>query len=328
MLLPPHQVLANLPTPFHRLERLSEKIGTNIWLKRDDLTDMVASGNKIRKLEYSIGQAMSDQAHVLVTWGGIQSNHCRATAALSARLGLKAHLILRGEKPDIADGNLMLDRLLGAEMSHLPVEDYREMEQTYLALEKRYKADGLKTYAIPVGASDEVGLWGYINCVKELLDDFSIIGLEPDAVVSAVGSGGTLAGLILGKAIYGLEAEILGFNVCDNESYFVDKISKDLRLWRKRYKSDIKIDELPVTIIDGYVGPGYAKATPEVFETIGKVAREEGIIFDPVYTGKAFNAMLNEIKSGRLKDMENIVFIHTGGIYGLFPQKEQLLRAI
>lgn len=328
MITPPRQPLAQLPTPMHRLDRLSDEVGTNIWLKRDDMTDMVASGNKIRKLEYAIGQAIADKADVLVTWGGIQSNHCRATAALAARLGLKSHLLLRGQEPGIADGNLMLDQLLGAEVSYLSLEEYRDMETTYLDLQRRYNERGLTTYAIPVGASDEVGLWGYIDCVDELQEDFARTGIAPDAIISTVGSGGTMAGLILGSALHELDTEIIGFNVCDNESYFRDKISSDFKRWQERYESTIDVAGLPITIIDGYVGPGYAKATPPVFQTISRVAKQEGIVLDPVYTGKAFDAMLQEIGSGRLHGMENIVFIHTGGIYGLFPQKEELLRAI
>ena len=328
MITPPRKTLANLPTPFERMGQLSKEIGTNIWLKRDDLTDTLASGNKIRKLEYSIGQALSEQADILVTWGGVQSNHCRATAALAARLGLQSHLLLRGEEPEISDGNLLLDQLLGAKVSFLSMEEYRDMQSTYSDVKKRYGAEGLKTFAIPVGASDEVGLWGYVDCVAELKKDFQKAGIKPGAVVAAVGSGGTLGGLILGRALYGLDTNIVGFNVCDNEAYFVNKIKKDLALWQKRYKSTINVKDLPITIIDGYVGSGYGKATPEVFQTIRKIAKQEGIVLDPVYTGKAFNAMLEEIRSGRLSEIEDIVFIHTGGIYGLFPQKVELMRAV
>ena len=328
MITPPRESLARLPTPLQRLDRLSEEIGTNIWLKRDDLTDMLASGNKIRKLEYSIGQALAEQADVLVTWGGVQSNHCRATAALAARLGLKSHLLLRGKEPSLADGNLMLDQLLGADVSFLLLEDYRGMQNIYAELQNRYSAEGLKTYAIPVGASDEVGLWGYINCAAELKEDFRSAGIEPGAVVTTVGSGGTLGGLILGRALHDLDTEILGFNVCDDEAYFVGKITTDLALWQKRYQSGLEVKDLAITVVDGYVGPGYAKATPEVFRTISKIAKQEGIVLDPVYTGKAFDAMLQEIRSGKLSGLDDVVFIHTGGIYGLFPQKEELLRAI
>lgn len=337
MITPPRLSLAQLPTPLQLLERLSDEIGVRIWIKRDDMTDTVASGNKVRKLEYSIGQAQVEKADVLVTWGGVQSNHCRATAALAARLGLKAHLLLRGREPAIADGNLLLDQLLGAEVSFLTLQDYQAMDREYAKLEEHYAKQGLKTFRIPVGASDEIGLWGYIHCAEELKQDFADKGINPDAIISATGSGGTMAGLILGNAIHDLGTQVIAVNVCDDEAYFVKKITEDFSLWRKRYQSDLDPSGLPINIIDGYVGPGYGKATPEVFRTIQKLAREEGIVLDPVYTGKAFDAMLREINpqddssqqnEGRLSGMKDIVFIHTGGIYGLFPQKNELFEAI
>ena len=325
---PPARIsLARLPTPLEPLSRLSAAYGTRIWIKRDDLTDTVASGNKIRKLEYSIGQALDEEADVLVTWGGVQSNHCRATAALAARLGLKSHLVLRGSEPNERDGNLLIDSLVGAEITFAPPERYQEMDHTYKHLQAEYAGQGLKTYRIPVGASDEVGLWGYINCANELKQDFESAGISPDAIVSATGSGGTLAGLIIGNALHGLNTRVVAFNVCDDEAYFKHKISKDFVLWRDRYGSDLDIDQLPINVIDGYVGPGYGRATPEVFETIREVARLEGIVLDPVYTGKAFNALLQEIRSGKFEGLSDIVFIHTGGMLGLFPQKQKLFES-
>lgn len=319
--------LARLPTPLELLSRLSDEYGTRIWIKRDDQTDAVASGNKIRKLEYSIGQALAEEADVLVTWGGIQSNHCRATAALAAGLGLKSHLVLRGSEPDIKDGNLLIDSLVGAEITYAPLERYKEMDQTYADLQSEYASQGRRTYRIPVGASDEVGLWGYISCADELKQDFESAGISPDAIVSATGSGGTLAGLIIGNALHDLNTKVVAFNVCDDEAYFKQKIYKDFVLWRDRYGSELNIDQLPINVIDGYVGPGYGRATPEVFETIRHVAQLEGIVLDPVYTGKAFNAMLQEIRLGRFKGLSDIVFIHTGGMLGLFPQKQELFKS-
>ena len=328
MIEPPRISLASLPTPLQLLERLSEELGVRIWLKRDDLTDAVATGNKIRKLEYTIGQALAESADVLVTWGGVQSNHCRATAALAARLGLKAHLLLRGSQPGIADGNLLLDQLLGAEVTFLKLPDYQAMDREFNRLTEHYAALGLKTFRIPVGASDEIGLWGYINCAAELKRDFAAAGISPNAIISATGSGGTFAGLILGNALYELGTEIMAINVCDDETYFVNKVTEDFSAWRRRYEATLNPTGLPIQVIDGYVGPGYGRATPAIFQTIAKLAQEEGIVLDPVYTGKAFHAMLHEIQAGRLQGMKDIVFIHTGGIFGLFPQKTELLEAI
>lgn len=324
MLTPPRLSLARLPTPLELLSRLSEEVGTRIWIKRDDLTDTTASGNKIRKLEFSLGQASVEQADVLVTWGGVQSNHCRATAVLAAQLGLKSHLVLRGNEPRERDGNLLIDELVGASITFADLDEYSDMDGTYERLQREYASQGLKTFRIPVGATDEIGLWGYIECAAELKQDFELHNISPDAIISATGSGGTLAGLILGKALHGLESEIFAFNVCDDEAYFVKKISEDFARWKTRYEAELDVSKQTINVIDGYVGPGYGRATPEVFDTIRRVARLEGIVLDPVYTGKAFNGMLDQIRQGKLKNMKDIVFVHTGGMLGLFPQKDQL----
>lgn len=328
MITPPRLPIARLPTPLEPLDRLSGELGTRIWIKRDDLTDTIASGNKVRKLEFSIGQALAEESDVLVTWGGVQSNHCRATAAIAARLGLKSHLVLRGSEPEETDGNLLIDRLVGANITYAPLAEYQQMDATYAQLQADYASKGLKTYRIPVGASDEIGLWGYINCAAELKADFDARDLRPQAIVSATGSGGTLAGLILGNAIHKLGAEVFAFNVCDDEQYFLDKIRGDFDAWQARYQAAIDAQSLPINVIDGYVGPGYGRATPGVYETIRYVAQLEGIVLDPVYTGKAFHAMLREIRAGRLRDMQDLVFIHTGGMLGLFPHKKALFEAV
>lgn len=328
MIQPPRLSLAQLPTPLEPLERLSAELGTRVWIKRDDLTDAVASGNKIRKLEYAIGQAKQDNCDVLVTWGGIQSNHCRATAALAARLGMQSHLVLRGSEPAESDGNLLVDRLMGANITFAQLPEYQQMDATYEGLQAQYAAQGLKTFRIPVGASDEIGLWGYINCAQELADDFASAGISPDAIVSATGSGGTFAGLILGKAIHALDAEIFAFNVCDDAAYFVNKVSEDFSRWQARYQPDIDPSGLPINVIEGFDAPGYGRATPEVFQTIRRLAQLEGIVLDPVYTGKAFHGMLQHIQAGKFASMNDIVFIHTGGMLGLFPQKTALFEAI
>ena len=177
---------------------------------------------------------------------------------------------------------------------------------------------------IPVGATDEIGLWGYIECARELKDDFARHDITPDAIVSATGSGGTLGGLIIGNEMFGLKARVLAFNVCDDEGYFVNRITQDFGLWKHRYQQSLDVGKLPIEVVDGYVGPGYGQADDHVFQTIREVARLEGIILDPVYTGKAFNAMLQEIRTGRLAGMKEVVFIHTGGIFGLFPQRHEL----
>ncbi len=323
----PRTSLARLPTPLAPLRRFSEQHNyPTIWVKRDDLTDAAASGNKLRKLEFTIGQALSEGATALITCGGVQSNHCRATAIMASQLGLKAHLILRG-KPvtDPGDGNLLLDKLVGAEITYVTSDEYNQhLSEIFATIAKDYIAAGDVPFSIPVGASDEIGLWGYIDACKELKADFQSHQIAPGYIFSATGSGGTAGGLILGNALYELGAEVYSVNVCDDEAYFVNKIKTDFQRWRERYDIDFDTDSLPINILEGYIGPGYGKADQPVFDTIKALARTEGLILDPVYTGKAFHGLMSELEKGRFRDTDNIVFIHTGGIFGLFPHKASL----
>ncbi|MFT4711870.1 MAG: D-cysteine desulfhydrase [Candidatus Azotimanducaceae bacterium] len=320
--LPPRISLARLPTPLVKLERLSQAIGgPEIWLKRDDLTDTTASGNKLRKLEFSVAQALADGATRLITAGGIQSNHCRATAVIARQLGLGCHLLLRGREPEEADGNLFIDQLLGTTISYLGQSEFDDLDQQVEKLAEHYAAQGEKSFYIPIGASDEIGLWGYIEASKELREDFVEHNISPEYVVSAAGSGGTLGGLIIGRERYRLDAKPVAFNVSNDADFFREKISQDCNTWQQRYSQKLEVKSSMIDVIDGYVGPGYARADPIIFDTIKHLARLEGVILDPVYTGKAFYGMLQEIESGRFQDSKCLVFLHTGGIYGLFPQK-------
>lgn len=322
--------LARTPTPLQPLPRLSAEIGKKVWVKRDDMTDSVASGNKLRKLEFSIAQALSEGASVLITNGGVQSNHCRATATVAAQLGLAAHLVLRGDQPDVADGNLLLDKLLGATTTFIDLATWRRIDDFTQKLVADYAARDVTAYSIPTGASDDVGLWGYIRGFEELHRDIETAGAAPDAIIHATGSGGTQAGLILGSALVGSDISIAGVNVSDDAAYFTGKIREDMKNWRNRYQSGVRdpldTDNLPINILDGHVGPGYGQADAHVYQTIQRLARLEGIILDPVYTGKAFDGMLTELASGRLRDVREVVFLHTGGIYGLFPHREEIAR--
>lgn len=320
----PRISLAQLPTPLQPLNRFCQQNGLPpIWIKRDDLTGSAASGNKLRKLEFNVGQALQEGATALITCGGIQSNHCRATAIVAASQGLDCHLILRGDPPEMSDGNLLLDQLAGAKITYLPAKGYNQaLPGAIKAIQDQYELKNQKAFAIPIGASDEIGLWGYITACEELKADFTREGIDPDYIVSATGSGGTAAGLIAGSQIHGLNAEILSFNVCDDEAYFVKKITSDVELWKERYQKELA-ESLSINIVEGYVGLGYGVAGQEVYETIRELASSEGIFLDPVYTGKAFHGLVSEIKAGRLKPKSDIVFVHTGGIFGLFPHRDK-----
>lgn len=318
--------LARLPTPVTKLQNFSlPDSDAKIWIKRDELTGMEVTGNKIRKLEFSIGEALAQECDTLITCGGVQSNHCRATAIMGARLGLKVHLILRGEKPAVADGNLLLDYLSGATISYIPQASWKTHFDLAHRLQEEYKEQGRKALFIPTGASDEIGLWGYIAACEELQQDFKSLNMVPDYIVCATGSGGTQGGLLVGNKLFDLGSKIVAFNVSDNAAYFQNKIKEDVTLWKQRYKVDFDESDLEIRTVEGYLGPGYGKAGPEIFATIAKLAASDGLFLDPVYTGKAFHGMVSELQkgdSGELPGASNVLFIHTGGIFSVFPQQD------
>ena len=318
--------LARTPTPLHALERATARWGNGhrLWIKRDDLTGCTLSGNKVRKLEFITAHAIDEGYDTLITCGGLQSNHCRATAFAGAQLGLSVHLLLRGEAPAEADGNLLLDQLAGATVSCYPKRQYvAEIDALFQHWQQHYAKLGRKALVVPTGGSDGIGAWGYIAACEELRADFAAFGIEQAHIVTATGSGGTQCGLTLGAALHDLPATVWGVNVCDDEQYFLDKVAADTTDWRRRYPGVPEVDTR-TRVIDGYVGQGYGIASPQVFALIAELAALEGVVLDPVYTGKAFAGMLAEIAAGRFQGCRDIVFMHTGGIFGLFPQRAGL----
>ncbi len=317
---PERITLANTPTPIQPLDKLSEKLDCRLWIKRDDLTGSATSGNKIRKLEFTLARARQKGADVLITCGGVQSNHCRATAILGAQLGFKVHLLLRGEEPREHQGNLMLDQVAGATINYFAPRYYNSRFDFILSeVISDYKSRGMTPYFIPTGASDATGVWGYAAAAEEIANQREV---SFDHIVTATGSGGTQAGLTLGASIYMPETTVTGMAVCDDEAYFHKKVLEDLQAWSTLYKHPLDTERLNVNVCDRYIGPGYAKAGREIFECIELVARTEGMLLDPVYTGKAFFGMLAEIDNGNLAG-KNILFVHTGGIFGLMAQSNE-----
>lgn len=327
--------LAQLPTPLEPLERLQQqlKLGSEqpkIWVKRDDLTGCVESGNKIRKLEFIFAQAQAAGCTAVITCGGLQSNHCRATAVLAARLGLQAHLVLRGDKPEFGDGNLLLGQLAGAQIDYIALKTYlQSLDALLLAKQQALAEQGIKAWIIPTGASDGHGIWGYLQAAAELKQDFARMQLEGEvAIVCASGSGGTQAGLTLGADILGLNASVFGINVCDDEAYFKAKVAADIASWQQLYQAHLApnyhFDEQQIHVLDGYVGAGYAQASAPIFATIKQLMQSQGLLLDPVYTAKAFYGLLDHLQQGSFKRFKHVVFIHTGGSFGLYPYKEQL----
>lgn len=319
--IPERILLANLPTKIEKLERISAQLqGPSIYIKRDDQTGTEFAGNKIRKLEYCIHEAIDQGCDTLITCGGIQSNHCRATAAAAAKLGLKAIVVLRGDNPDIYEGNVLLDHLLGAEVRWISSEDYRDHRMDIMnTIANEVSAKGQQAYVIPEGASSGIGAFGYFSALQEIVQQEQELGISFDAIVVAVGSGGTHGGLLLAQQLLPTSHRIIGINVCDNEDYFKKAITKVMQESAHYINQPVTIPTEAIKIIDGYVGKGYAQSQPQELQCIKDLASLEGVILDPVYTGKAFYGLLEEIRKGTFKDLQNILFIHTGGLYGLFP---------
>lgn len=321
--------LANLPTPVHKMEGMSRDLdGPDIYIKRDDLTGIAFSGNKIRKLEYCCAHALKKGLNVLITTGGLQSNHARATAAAAARLGLKCHLVLGGEKPLIPDGNLFLDRLLGASVTYAGDRGLTETEEMMMDIADKYRERGLHPYIIPLGASDPIGSMGYIRAVREMMEQFNSLEFTPDRIICPTGSAGTLAGLLAGKFLFGLGSEITGFSVAFDSGMVKERVISILENIKKDFFPDMQIAPKEIEVNDLYIGEGYTRTTPEQLSLIKKVAEKEAIIFDPVYTGKAFYGLASEIKKGKLNREEKILFIHTGGAFGLLPYREMINKEI
>lgn len=319
---PPRVRLANLPTPVRHLARLGQSFGNpELYVKRDDLTGIGLTGNKVRKLEFLVADARDRGAQVLITCGAVQSNHARATAIAAAKVGMNCHLVLRMSNSRTFDGNLFLDRLVDAEIKFISEAEYESVDEIMAELAQEYAERGQKAYVIPEGGSNALGAVGYIAAVEELKQQLGQAGLKIDAVVAAVGSGGTHAGLLLGSRIHGLQAEIIGINVCDDAPSFVNRIYDLTRSWNKQFAGEPKLSRSDVKIVDGYVGKGYGLSRREELDTIKTAARLEGLLLDPVYTGKAMYAIKDLIQKGLLAPPKRILFVHTGGIYGLFPKK-------
>ena len=316
--------LANLPTPIEKLERLSDAWGgPDIYVKRDDLTGCAVSGNKIRKLAFSVAEALDQSADTLITCGGIQSNHARATAVVAARTGMACQLLLWGKQPNVYQGNLLIDRLVGADIQFIPSDSFSEMESVLADTAQQLRQNGKRPYIIPEGASNEIGYFGYIQAAEEIQCQLEEMDLEMDVIITAVGSGGTLGGLILGQIFFGLKAEPIGINVNHTASYFQNRISGVVDWMIKKYVWKLKLPKTSIRLIDGYVGKGYAISRPEELSLIAEVARLEGLILDPVYTGKALFGLRDQIRQGRFTKGQKILFLHTGGIFGVFPKNRE-----
>ncbi|MGH8004981.1 MAG: D-cysteine desulfhydrase family protein [Limisphaerales bacterium] len=312
--------LVSGPTPIEPLKSPPDwPSGLKIFLKRDDLTSLLLSGNKARKLEFIATEVIKKKADTLITCGGIQSNHARATAILATQMGLKSHLVLRGKPDTEVQGNLFLDKLVGAEIKHITPAEYEYVDRIMEEEAEKLRPMGRNPYIIPEGASSELGVWGYVKATLEILSQLKESKLKVDRVVCAIGSGGTYAGLFLGSKAFGWKVKVTGFNVCYTADYFKNRIGNLITSFLQKYRWKLKVNLDELDIIDGYVGDGYARSRLIERELIAGVARSSGIVLDPVYTGKAMLGLIEETRRGIIGPKEKVLFLHSGGIYGLFP---------
>ncbi len=325
---PPRRVpLARLPTPLEPSPRLGAELGIELLWKRDDLSGLELTGNKARKLEFLLADALDQGADTIVTAGGVQSNHARATAFAAARLGLRCVALLRTPDPahpPALAGNSLLVRLAGAEIRWLGPSEYRQRDQVLASVAARLSAEGRHPYVIPVGGSNALGSWGYVTAVGELCQQLPPAwrGL-PVTLVVACGSGGTAAGLAVGLRLAGWrEARVVAFAVCDDTATFQREIAAISAEGARRWPGLPVLAEGDVEVDDRFIGPGYAVPTEAGLAMIRRVARTDGLILDPAYTGKAFLGLAT-----RARELgPRVIFIHTGGVFGLLPLGPELVE--
>ena len=319
--------LAHTPTPLHRWMLPRVPAATELWIKRDDFTGSEFSGNKIRKLEFLLADALETGCDTVITVGGIQSNHCRATAAAARRVGLEPHIILRTSEPTSDPGlvgNLMIDRLVGAKIHLVGPAEFEAKGGAALVIElaKRLEAQDKKPYAFPSGGSNYMGTWGYVQAVRELADQLKESALHLDRLYFACGSGGTAAGLALGLHWSGLGkagTELVGLGVDDTPDDFYDKIDSiyaDLGLGSREAPPSRELLRL-----EQCIGDGYAQSTRAELEFLVEAARATGVCLDPVYSGKGALGMAADLTA---RPVARACFIHTGGMLGLYEKAEAL----
>ena len=322
----PRRRFIHSPTPLEPLARLSEHLGgPTILVKRDDASGLALGGNKNRKLEFLLGEAIAAGADTLVTAGGVQSNHCRQTAAAAARSGLKCELVLSrnvaSNHPEYdRTGNVLLDRMFGAGLNFVP----RDIDWT-TELEKvadHVRSRGGKPFVIPIGGSTPTGALGYVGCAQEILQQAASQGTVIDAVVHCSGSGGTQSGLLVG--LRGSGIPVIGISCAGPEEEIARLVLDLANRTAAKLGQAADFTRGDIEVVDDYVGPGYGIPTPGMIEAVELCARLEGLLIDPVYTGKAMSGLIGLIRERRFESDDTVVFVHTGGVPALFAYEDIL----
>ncbi len=324
----PRLTLTNLPTACNPMSNLSALVGgPDLYVKRDDVMELAHGGNKTRKLEYALAEALSLDARAVVTQGGLQSNHVRQTVSGAAKVGLEAHVVLSNPVPEMesqlkGSGNYLMDQLMGANI--YLAEDGRGpvVEQVLADL----TANGKRPYNIPAGASNGIGSLGYVNAGRELIEQWDRMGISPSHIFTGTGSCGTQAGLLHGLRYFGnIRTKVIGVSVSGSQARTEARMRSVLTMIADEMGTPADlIPDSDIIVADEYIGEGYGRPTDAGVAAMRSVAENEGIILDPVYTGKAMSAMLDMLRQGTLEGARDVVFLHTGGAPAIHPYAEFL----
>ena len=320
----PRYPLGFFPTPIHPLPNLTTRLGgPALWVKRDDQTGLATGGNKTRKLEFLVADALARQADTLITVGAPQSNHARQTAAAAAKAGLKSALVLRGAAPAARTGNILLDDLVGAEIFWA---GQRQVDDVAAEVEAELRTRGQRPYLIPLGGSNPIGAAGYAAAMLELMEQARSSGLSFEAVVFATSSGGTHSGLVLGAKLSGYAGRVLGISVDHPADHLIPLLVDLASATAQHIGETITFSAGDFEVNDQYLGGGYAVLGEPEREAIRLCAQTEGLLVDPVYTGRALAGLIDLIRRGEFQAGQNVLFWHTGGLPALFAYAEQLMR--
>lgn len=323
----PSVPLCHQPTPLEFMPRMSESLGgPRLWIKRDDCTGLATGGNKTRKLEFLIADAIEKGADMVVTQGAVQSNHVRQTAAAACKFGLDCHALLERRVPDRADdyettGNVLFDQMFGTSLEFRPAG--LDMNAEAMAVTEKLAAAGRKPYFIPGGGSNEIGALGYVSCAYELLDQIKANNLDVGWIVLATGSAGTHAGMLAGLHAAGSTIPVMGISVRQPEEKQIAAVHK-LAVLTSAQLTDTPLGVEKVIVDDGYVGAGYGQPTQGTLDAINLIARREGLLFDPVYSGKGLAGMIGLAGQNFFESDKDVIFLHTGGAAALFAYGNQL----
>jgi len=325
----PSVPLCHQPTPLEFMPRMSESLGgPRLWIKRDDCTGLATGGNKTRKLEFLIADAIEKGAEMLVTQGAVQSNHVRQTAAAACKFGLDCHALLERRVPDRADdyettGNVLFDQMFGTSLEFRPAG--LDMNAEAMVVTEKLAAAGRKPYFIPGGGSNEIGALGYVSCAYELLDQIKANNLDVGWIVLATGSAGTHAGMLAGLHAAGSTIPVMGISVRQPEDKQIAAVHK-LAVLTAAQLTDTPLGVEKVIVDDGYVGAGYGQPTQGTLDAINLIARREGLLFDPVYSGKGLAGMIGLAGQDFFEPDKDVIFLHTGGAAALFAYGNQLVE--